>query len=513
LNETHTHSAEAAAFPDAAAFRISAPKQPDLQPLEPQRRDLVPEESLPWRHKPFPELVRLAWPIAISMLSYSTMTLVDTLFVGRLGADALAGVSVGGVFCFTLLCFGFGALRAVKVTVSQAVGGNRRRRIPGYLGAGLLIAAALGLANVVLGLSVSSQIERVTASAVSALHAEAYVNARVLGAPFALLAVALREARYGTGDSTSPMRAMLLANVVNIGLDYLFIVVLDGGVGGAGWASASAALVEPLVLLGALVASGDHRRLLAGGWARAWANVPRIWRLGIPMGLQMLLEVSAFALLTAIFASMSAVDVAAHQIGIQVIHFSFLPAFALGEAASVLAGQAVGAERDELVRRVARMTLAIAAAYTALCGLGLAVFGEAIARVFVSEELLVATTVDVFLVAAVFQVFDGANIVARCVLRGTGDVRFTAVVAVTIAWVVTPPLALALGYGLGYGVVGGWIGLCCEIVLSSAVLWWRLEKGGWKLAAARERTRAADEEPPSSRRGNTVGDKPSTVVA
>ncbi len=417
------------------------------------------------------------------------MTLVDTLFVGRLGADALAGVSVGGVLCFTLLCFGFGSLRAVKVSASQAVGSGTSDRIPAYLAAGLIIAAALGMANVVIARMLSTEIEHITNTVASARGAEAYVNARVLGAPFALLAIALREARYGSGDSTTPMRAALAANIVNIGLDYLLIVVLRRGVAGAGWASAASAAVELSVLVVALRSTGDHHRLARLGWARALANVPRIWRLGVPMGLQMLLEVSAFAMLTAIFASMSSVDVAAHQIAIQLIHFSFLPAFALGEAASVLAGQAVGADEPALVRQVARMTLAMAALYTGLCGVGFALFGGPMARSFTDDPLLISTTVDLLVVAAVFQVADGANIVARCVLRGTGDVRFPAVVVVTISWFLTPPIAIGLGYGLGYGVLGGWIGFSAEIMVSAGILWWRLERGGWIRAAAIERAR------------------------
>ncbi len=472
---------------------------------------LSPEKALPWRHKPFPELVRLAWPIAVSMLSYSTMTLVDTLFVGRLGANALAGVSVGGVFCFTLLCFGFGGLRAVKLAVSQAVGAGRGERIPAFLAAGLAIAVVLGLVNIVLGLGLSSHVVRISASVEAATQAEGYIDARVLGAPFALAAVALREARYGTGDSTSPMRAALAANLANIGLDYLLIVVLGWGVAGAGWASALAAVVELGMLGLALVADGEHRRLVArGAWGRLVKAIPRVTRLGFPMGLQMFLEVSCFALLTAIFASMSAIDVAAHQIGIQVIHFSFLPAYAIGEAASVLAGQAVGAREPGLVRRVSHLTLALAVAYTGLCGLVMALFGETIARAFTDEPVLVATARRLLVVAAVFQVFDGANIVARSVLRGTGDVRFTAVVSVGIAWVFTPPLAIGLGYGLGYGVFGGWLGFCAEIIVGAGVLWWRLERGGWMSAAARERDalERLDEPPPSSRTGPPLHEPP-----
>jgi MATE family multidrug resistance protein len=224
---------------------------------------------------------------------------------------------------------------------------------------------------------------------------------------------------------------------------------------------------------------------------RALAEVRPLWRLGVPLGLQMLLEVGAFALLTGIFASMSEIDVAAHQIALQVAHFSFLPAFALGEAASVLAGQAVGAKSYRLVKVVARKTLWVAAIYTGFCGLVFAALPRVIAGAFTDDALLIDTTVKLLYVAAIFQIFDGANIVARSILRGTGDVRFPALVSVAVVWITTPPLAIALGYGLGMGVLGGWIGLCVEIIVGALILWRRLETNGW-LGAARRSQRELD---------------------
>jgi len=450
-------------------------------------------DHLRWRHRPFPELVRLAWPIGVSMLSYSVMTLADTLFVGRLGASSLAGVSLGGVFAFTLLCFGFGLLRSVKVLVSQAVGAGQEGRIAGLVGAGLTIAVVLGMANVVLGWLGAGLLAHISSSAAAAAQAEAYVQVRVVGAPMALAAVALREARYGTGDAKTPMRAAVVANLANIALDYVLIDVLELGVAGAAWASVAAHVID----------CGWLAR--AQGWAAmglgrgAWRSVGAVWRLGVPIGLQMLLEVSAFTVLTAIFSAMSEVDVASHQIALVAVHFSFLPALALGEAASVLAGQAIGARQSALVAVVARRALWAALAYTGFCGVVFALAARPIAMAFSDDPAIIATTTHLLYVAAAFQLFDGASIVARCVLRGTGDVRYAAAVSVLLAWVTTPPLAVALGFGLGMGAVGGWVGLCVEIMLSAGVLWWRLERGGWHAAARRAREQL-DAPPPSSGR-------------
>jgi MATE family multidrug resistance protein len=198
-------------------------------------------------------------------------------------------------------------------------------------------------------------------------------------------------------------------------------------------------------------------------------------------------EIGAFAILVAIVARVGKIDLAAHHIALQLIHFAFLPALAIGEAASVLSGQAVGAGLDREVGRFARRALHVAWAYTGFCALVLATCAGPLAAAFTDDPAVRALATRLLYVAAVFQLGDGANVVARGVLRGAGDVRFSAALAVVTAWVTTPPLTLLLGVTLGLGAFGGWLGLCVEIVLGAVVLWLRLARGGWLSAARRSR--------------------------
>src|SRR5438874_6563594 len=105
--------------------------------MEAQNRSEEPGQShrprrLPWEDNLIAELLRLAWPIAVSTLSYSIMTLVDTLLVGHLGPAPLAGVGLGGTAAFALLCFSFGLLRGGKTLVSQAVGAGHAHLVDAY---------------------------------------------------------------------------------------------------------------------------------------------------------------------------------------------------------------------------------------------------------------------------------------------------------------------------------------------------------------------------------------------
>lgn len=440
------------------------------------------DARLPWKHAPFPALVRLAWPIAVSTLSYSVMTLVDTLFVARLGASALAGVGLGGVATFSILCFGFGVLRAVNVLVSQSFGAERPERAGTWLSGGLLIAGALGLLMLVAGQLLSGNLHHLADSAASGAHAEAYASVRLLGAPFVLGYVALREHQYGLGDTRSAMLATVAANFLNVALDWLLIVELEQGVAGAAWATFCGNLFELVMLVCLARRSLSLRRV-------NWTALRSLWSVGLPTGLQMLLEVSSFATLTAIVASLGDRQLAAHQIALQVLHFSFLPTMALAEAGAVLTGQAVGAGQLRLVKRVARSALFAGVAYTSLCTTTLVLASPIIVTAFTSDAALRATTVGLLWMAAVFQISDGAALVARGVLRGTGDVRFPALVGILVAWMCTPPLAWFLGRELSLGALGGWIGLSLELTAAAMIFWWRIERLGWLGHARRSRAR------------------------
>jgi MATE family multidrug resistance protein len=426
-------------------------------------------------------LLRLAWPIAVSMLSYAVMTLAGTLFVGRLGPAALGGVGLGGVAAFTLLCFGIGALRSVKVIVSQSVGAGQSAELRAWVGAAIGLALGLGVIALALGPVLAHAISLLATSGDAGRLAGEYLLIRNLGSPFVLVAVALREVRYGLSDSRTPMRAAVIANIVNIALDAWFIFGLDWGVRGVAWATVIAHAVELLLLARAQASAGFGLRSFGA------AELRRLWSLGWPLGLQFLLEIGAFATLVAILARISEVDLAAHQVALQLVHFSFLPALAIGEAASVLSGQAVGAARDRLVHVVAWRALWLAAAYTGFCALVFLVFAQPLAAAFSDDAAVRALSARLLYVAAAFNLFDGANVVARCVLRGSGDVRFPAFLSVLTAWVSTPPLTVLLGITLGLGALGGWLGLCVEIIVGALILWHRLISERWLAAARRSR--------------------------
>lgn len=437
--------------------------------------------TLSWSDRPGRELLVLAWPITVSMLSFSAMTLTSTAFVASIGADELAGVGLAGVVGFGLVCFGIGLLRGAKTLVSQAVGADRRDRIPELLGSALGLALGLGLLAAIAGQLVAPLLVRVSASSRAGGFAAEYLAIRSLGAPLVLAYAALREASYGVGDSRAPMRASLAGNAVNIALDVVLILGLGWGVTGAAVATIFGNLTELAVL------AWPMRRVLATVRATR-RGLRAVWREGVPNGLQFVMEVGSFLILTVLVARMSAVDAAAHQLVLHLANVSFLPAHALAEAAAVLVGQAVGAGRDALVPKVANRALLLGAAYGVACCLVYALVGGTIAHAMASgDAALGARATTLVHVSLLFLVADAANVIARGVLRGASDVRYAAIVGIATSWLTTPPLAWLLGITCDLGVVGGWLGLALEIVAGALLFWWRVASGGWRPAAAAAR--------------------------
>jgi MATE family, multidrug efflux pump len=438
---------------------------------------------LAWAERPGRELLRLSWPIAVSTLSYSAMTLVGSAFVARVGDAELAGVGLAGALSFGLLVFAIGVLRGLKTLVSQAVGAGRGDEADRYLGTGVLFALGLGVLATVLAECIAPFVHLLTKDPAAGRHAATYLRVRALAAPILLSYVALRETRWGEGDSKAPMRASITGNLVNFTLDVVLIVGLGWGVLGAAIATVAGNATEL-----ARLAWPMRKRLAVVAWSSRHARA--LWQQGAATGLQFTLEVGAFLLLTAIIAQMSATDAAAHQLVLQLTHVSFLPAHALAEAASVMVGNAVGAARLSLVWPVARRALALGAVYTAICTVVFLVFGGSIAAVLGGgRDGLEATTITLIHISAVFLVADAAQVIARGVLRGAGDVVYPAMVGVLSSWALTPPMAYVLGLELGWGAAGGWLGLTAEIFIGAAILWRRISRGAWVVSAEASRAR------------------------
>jgi MATE family multidrug resistance protein len=436
------------------------------------------------------ELFHLAWPITGAMFGETLLGLVDTKLVGGLGPAALGGVGIGTMVVFLGYGIVFGLMRAVKVATSHAVGRGEPEQGLRFAQAGLAIGAVFGVLVWSLSRDVSGMLLALGIDRTLVTPATSFLSAISYGAPATCMLAALIQHRQAIGDPRSPMVVGVVGNVFNAALSYGLIYGHFGlpalGVRGGGFGTATTEWVELTALLALFVR--DARR---SARARTLPDISlrralfEVLDLGVPTGVQFGFEMLAFATLTTLLGSMGDREIAAHQIALSTIRASFLPGIAVGEAASVMVGRALGRGDLREADRVTGWALAMASGFMAVCGVVFASFAGDLAHAFTSDEGVATVAKHLLWIAAGFQVLDAWNIVLRGALRGAKDVRVTAVLGVAIVWTCVPTAAFVLGKLLGWGAVGGWCGFVAETAIATAVFSARWRRGGWRKAYAR----------------------------
>lgn len=424
------------------------------------------------------EVLRLAWPLAIGMLSYTAMTVADSIFVGQLGTAPLAGVGLGATALHLLAALPHGLLGGARVHIARSVGAGDHASARAFAWQAAWIAGAGGLVLAAAAPFAHELLRTFGASPEVAGHGAGYLGARLLGGPILFAVLGLQVWFEGRGDTRRPMIAVLVANVVNIGLDPVLIHGLFGapamGAAGAGVATVIACVAQAALLVG--FAASDL-------WPqRAWpdrALLRRIGHTGLPIGAHALLDVAAYALFAGVLAGVGEAHLAAHVIVIRVLMVSFLPGMAIAEAGSVLVGQALGAGRPAHAQRIWAAALVQAVGFMSALGVVFLVVPGPIVAAFGADPAVAAVAIDVLAIAAWVQVFDAASMVSVGALSGAGDTRFTTAAGLACAWLVKIPVSLFAVWVADLGAAGAWLGIAAELVVLSAVTVARVRGDAW----------------------------------
>ncbi|MBT3223219.1 MAG: MATE family efflux transporter, partial [Proteobacteria bacterium] len=323
------------------------------------------------------EAWRLAWPTIVGQLATTVMWTVDTALLGQVGKVELAAAGFGGVLIFTFYSFFIGLVTAVNTFVSQAKGGDRPDEAGVFAWQGLW----LSLVGTVFLLVALWQFDAILALARPdpevITESLRYSRARLAACFFVMGTFTLQGFFRGIGDVRTPMVVSVIANGVNIVLD----LVLIFGLGpiprltalGAGIATAGAQTVG-FVILFVLFLRPQLRVVYntARSWRIHWPSMVRLWRVGWPMGLQFFGDMGAFAIFMSLMGRLGTNQLAASQIAIQALAFSFMPASGVARSATTLVGQYLGAGKPALAEQCGWVTLRMILIYT--LGVGVCLF-------------------------------------------------------------------------------------------------------------------------------------------
>ncbi|MBU1429985.1 MATE family efflux transporter [Myxococcota bacterium] len=419
------------------------------------------------------EVAALAWPLSLGMVSYTVMGVVDTLLMGQVSTEALAGVGLSNLFIFTSLSFFRGITSGAQSLVAAADGARMKGRLEAAASAGVLIGlisgliAALALVAVTtLLLPVALRDEAVRGAATD------YLWICLLGQPLALSGAGMLAALQGLGHTRVRMWGSLVGNALNVALD----LVLIFGWGPFPRMEAQGAALASLISAGAMWAlyAYFYRQHLRRVIKPPWAIIRDAILLGLPTGLQAISGMGAMLLINLLLAEMGAAQLAASEIAINIISVSFLPGYGIAEAGSILVGRYLGGKRLDAAARAVASARALALAVMGLCGLVFVLWGEQIVARFSPDPVVIAIAARLLLYAAAFQLFDALAMVHMSALRGAGDTRFNLVVGVSCSWGLMLPTAVGMGYLLEWGAEGAWLGLLVEISALALISGWRV---------------------------------------
>jgi multidrug resistance protein, MATE family len=443
----------------------------------------------------FRPMLRLAAPLALTELGWLAMGFTDTVMVGRLpdSATAIGAVSLGTTLFYTIGVFGSGIMLGMDTLVAQAYGARRLEECHRMMWNAVYFACALSPLLMLSVLATFPFFARFGLAPALVATTVPFLKALVWSTLPLALYFALRRYLQAMHIVKPVVFTLISANLVNLlgnwALVYGHLGFRAYGVPGSGWSTCVARTYMVIAL--AIAAIYYDRKRSSGLWLASrrleLARIRQLLRLGFPAALQLLLEIGAFATATFLIGKLGAVQLAGHQIALNVASFTYMVPLGIGSAAAVRVGHAIGARDAHGAARAGWMALLFAAFFMSCSGLALFLFARPIARVYTPEAVVISAGATLLLVAAVFQLFDGLQVVATGALRGAGNTGVPMVANLIGYWVIGLPLGAFLCFKLKLGAVGMWVGLCLALVLIGSALvgvWYSVVKGLMVRSAA-----------------------------
>ncbi len=430
-------------------------------------------------------LLALAGPIVVSRSSQVVVSIADAVMVAHLGTAALAATTAGATNAFAFFILPMGITFIVSSFSSQLFGmgdlsGARRYGWYGLAVAGLAqVAVLLVLPLIPAALGLLDYAPEVRA------QMQDYLPVRLLSTGFVVGLEALGNYFGGLGKTRLQMRASIVAMVLTVAGNWMFI---DGHLGAPALGVRGAALSNTLstgVAFGGLlgVFLWECRRHGVARLRRA--ELLRVLRFGLPSGFTWFFEFAAYAFfVNVVVAGLGTTSLAALMAVIQVNSVAFMPAFGLASGGAILVGQAIGAGQRDRVGALVRLTFVVAAIWQSLVALTYLSAPDLVLSAFArdpaSAEALLAAGRRMLVLSATWQLFDAAANVLAEALRAAGDTTFTMWARVVVSWVVWAPgswISVRL-LGGGDAVAVAWLVLYLAVL--ALVLFLRFRSGAWR---------------------------------
>ena len=428
------------------------------------------------------EIFVLALPLILGQLSSIGMNVVDTLLAGHMNAHTLAAVAVGASLWSLAIVAAIGVMMALPPSVAQLAGAGRYERIGPLFRQTLWLALALGLVLLVAIRHAGILLDAIGIEPAIVEDTQKFLRAIAWGAPALTGYFALRGLSEGMSLTRPTMYFGLLGLLLLAPMGY---VLMYGKLGlparGAQGSGMATAIVLWLQFSAFAIYLGSRKHYRAIGpfahfeWPH-WQAIFGLLRLGVPMGVSILMEAGLFVASALLIGSLGATAIAGHQVAINVASVAFMLPLGVAMATTIRVGNAAGRGDAVGVRSAGYAGMTATLLTQTISSLLMALLPLAIAKLYTDDAAVAAMAVQLLLLAAIFQFSDGIQVTANGALRGLKDTTVPMIITTLAYWGVGMPIGYLLAFHHGYGARGMWMGMIAGLTAAAVLLFLRFAR-------------------------------------
>lgn len=443
-------------------------------------------------------LLTLSFPIVLANLIHTCHQLVNTFWVGRLGAEAVAAVSASFPIIFLMLSLGVGFSIAGSILIAQYAGARNQAMVNHVAAQTLLLNMIVAFAFAIIGYATSPWLLRWMGIGddifAESLH---YLRVSFLSLPFVFIFTMFQSILRGVGEVKAPLHLVTLSVFINLALDPLFIFgwgpVPAGGVSGAAYATLVAQGLVALISLHLLFSDRFGIQLRRADFPPDRTLIKHMLHLGVPSSIEQSTQALGITAMTALVSHFGTIAIAAYGMGFRFFTFVLIPAYGISMATSTLVGQSLGAGDIQRANATARSCSRIGFWVLACMTVLLIASAVPLVRVFIpNDPELQAMGADAVRIMALSFAPIGLQMGLIGAFRGAGNTLVPLIATSVNIWILQIPLAWVLSTHTALGTHGLWLSYSLASIATTAYLAFRFRYGNWQntrlTSAARQST-------------------------
>lgn len=425
----------------------------------------------------FKRNLTIALPVMAGQVAHLTVALADNVMVGKLGAAPLASVSLGNTLVFLAMAIGIGFSFGLTPLVAASDSTGDRNTVRSFFHNGVFLCTILGVVLCTLLFIAEPVLYLLNQPKEVVVLAIPYMRITAFSLIPLMMFQAIKQFSDGLSQTKHSMNAAIIANLINIFLNYLLIYGKFGfprlEVNGAAYGTLiSRVLMVPLLIL-LLYKRKDLTHYFKGVITLSKSSIKRLVNLGFPTALQMFFEVSLFTAAILLSGVLGTENQAANQIALNLSALTFMVGVGLSVTATVRVGNQLGLNNMNELKRIATsiflMTIIIEVIFAIVFILG----RNSLPWLYIDDEQVITIASQLLIVAAIFQVSDGLQVVILGALRGFQDVWLPSLICFIAYWLIGFPVSYYLGLHTSLRAQGIWVGLLVGLSVSALLMFLR----------------------------------------